>query len=115
MYEDMHDITDFYRLVEREAVAEGPQAVAHLRHLETVYSLSARIVGRRLERGITQQQLAAASGIRQSEISRIEGARGNPTVKTISALAAALELDLRLVPHVGIEAEPAERSAAGSG
>ena len=45
---------------------------------------------------MTQQQLAAASGIRQSEISRIESGHGNPTLKTISALARALGAELHL-------------------
>jgi len=44
---------------------------------------------------MTQQQLAAASGIRQSEISRIESGNGNPTLKTIGALARALGAELR--------------------
>ena len=45
---------------------------------------------------MTQQQLAAASGIRQSEISRIESGHGNPTLKTIGALARALGAELRI-------------------
>jgi len=45
---------------------------------------------------MTQQQLAAASGIRQSEISRIESGHGNPTLKTIGALARALGTELRI-------------------
>jgi len=46
---------------------------------------------------MTQQQLAAAaSGIRQSEISRIEGGHGNPTLKTICALARALGAELHI-------------------
>ncbi len=47
---------------------------------------------------MTQQQLAAASGIRQSEISRIESGNGNPTLKTIGALARALGAELRIAP-----------------
>ena len=45
---------------------------------------------------MTQQQLAAASGIRQSEISRIESGHGNPTLKTIGTLAHALGAELRI-------------------
>ena len=41
-------------------------------------------------------QLAAAADIRPSEIGRIEGGRGNPTLKTIDALARALGTQLRL-------------------
>ncbi len=41
-------------------------------------------------RGMTQTDLAARCGIPQSEISRIEGGRGNPTVKTLAAVGAEL-------------------------
>lgn len=39
---------------------------------------------------------ADASGIRQSEISRIESGNGNPTLKTLGALARALGAELRI-------------------
>jgi transcriptional regulator with XRE-family HTH domain len=50
----------------------------------------------RLERGLTQVQLAEASGIGQAWISRIESGRTIPEAKTIEQLAAALHL----VPQV---------------
>ena len=52
------------------------------------------LLGRWQALHMTQQQLAAASGIRQSEISRIESGNGNPTLKTIGALARALGAEL---------------------
>ena len=85
-----------YRRVVAEAEAEGPAAVDELRTYETRYRLAADLIGRRQSLHMTQQQLAAASGIRQSEISRIESGHGNPTLKTISALARALGAELRI-------------------
>ena len=79
-----------------EAEAEGPEAVAELRLLKDRYRLASDLIGRRRALHMTQQQLAAASGIRQSEISRIESGRGNPTLKTIGALARALGAELRI-------------------
>jgi DNA-binding phage protein len=84
-----------YARVVAEAEAEGPAAVAELRLLEDRYRLAADLIGRRQALHMTQQQLAAASGIRQSEISRI--GHGNPTLKTISALARALGAELHVV------------------
>jgi len=92
----MTDFDEHYRQVVAEAEREGPEAVAELRILEDRYRLASDLIGRRLELRMTQQQLAAASGIRQSEISRIEGANGNPTLKTIGALARALGAEVRL-------------------
>jgi DNA-binding XRE family transcriptional regulator len=85
-----------YAQVVAEAEAEGPEAVAELRLLEDRYRLASDLISRRRSLHMTQQQLAAVSGIRQSEISRIEGGNGNPTLKTIGALARALGAELRL-------------------
>jgi transcriptional regulator with XRE-family HTH domain len=67
-----------------------------VRLLEDRYRLASDLIGRRRALQMTQQQLAAASGIRQSEISRIEGGNGNPTLKTIGALARALGAEIHL-------------------
>jgi DNA-binding XRE family transcriptional regulator len=45
---------------------------------------------------VSQQQPAAASGVRQSEISRIESGHGNPTLKTIGSLTRAMGAELRI-------------------
>jgi len=87
---------EFHARVIAEVEAEGPEAVGQLRMLEDRYRLASDLIGLRRARSMTQQQLAAASGIRQSEISRIESGNGNPTLKTIGALARALGAELRL-------------------
>lgn len=87
---------EFHALVIAEAEAEGPAAIAHLHLLEDRYRLASDLIGLRRARNMTQQQLAAASGIRQSEISRIECGSGNPTLKTIGMLAHALGAEVRL-------------------
>ena len=92
----MTTFEEAYARVVAEAEAEGPEAIEALRILEDRYRLASDLIGRRRALHMTQQQLAAASGIRQSEISRIEGGNGNPTLKTIGALARALGAELRL-------------------
>ncbi len=92
----MTTFDETYAQVVAEAEAEGPEAVAELRLLEDRYRLASDLISRRRSLHMTQQQLAAVSGIRQSEISRIEGGNGNPTLKTIGALARALGAELRL-------------------
>jgi DNA-binding XRE family transcriptional regulator len=93
----MTTFDEYYAEVVAEAEAEGLEAVADLHRLEDPYRLASGLIGCRLALHMTQQQLAAASGIRQSEIGRIERGHGNPTLKTISALARALGAELRLV------------------
>ena len=92
----MTTFEETYARVVAEAEAEGPAAVAELRMLEDHYRLASDLIGRRLALHMTQTQLAAASGIRHSEISRIESGHGNPTLKTISALARALGAELHM-------------------
>lgn len=48
------------------------------------------MIDARLERNMTQKQLAELSGIRQSNISRIENGACIPTLSTLSEIAAAL-------------------------
>jgi len=52
----------------------------------------------RLERGLTQQELANASSVTQADISRIERASMIPTLPTLLRLVAAL--DGRLAIHL---------------
>ncbi|MGX8774373.1 MAG: helix-turn-helix domain-containing protein [Bacillota bacterium] len=46
--------------------------------------------------GLTQAQLAAATGIDQSDISRIERGVGNPSINTLSRIAKALDAELNI-------------------
>ena len=44
----------------------------------------------REEKGLSQRQLSKKSGIMQAEISKIEQAKGNPTISTLEKLAKTL-------------------------
>lgn len=53
----------------------------------------------RKERGITQQEIANRTGIKRTNVARIESGRNAPTIEVLVKLAAALdmELEIRLV------------------
>lgn len=53
----------------------------------------------RKERGITQQEIADRTGIKRTNVARIESGRNAPTIEVLVKLAAALdmELEIRLV------------------
>ncbi len=89
---------DFMRELEEETRRAGPAAVAHTEALKAQYTLAVELIVLRKRRGLTQRQLSARTGIQQSEISRIEGGRANPTAATLAALARALGGELRIVP-----------------
>lgn len=57
-----------------------------------------QLAAARHERGLTQPALAAATGINQAEISRIETGNANPTLETVSRMATALDKTFQLEP-----------------
>ena len=88
---------DFMAELKREAAAQGPEAVAELKHLRERYRLARRFAEARRKRGWTQKKLAQKTGLNQSEISTFESGQANPTYKTLQTLAAALGAKLELV------------------
>lgn len=72
-------------------------------HFERAYRLAfgfgEAVATRRQELNLSQTQLAAATGIPQADISRIERGKGNPTLATIEKLLAALQLTWTFQPN----------------
>ncbi len=89
--------SEFIEDLEREAKAEGPEAVAELRYYRERFRLARRFAEARRKRGWTQKKLATKTGIHQSEISNIESGQANPTYKTLQIVAAALGGKIDLV------------------
>lgn len=66
---------------------------------EPEYQLRLAIIDARQETGLTQEQLAAAAGLDQRVISRMQTGNANPTLKTLSRLAKGFgrRLEIRFV------------------
>jgi DNA-binding XRE family transcriptional regulator len=79
--------------IEQEAIAEGPEAVAALRSLDSQLHIAGQLLALRHRRGLTQRQLSELSGIQQADISRIECGETHPTTVTAKRLADALGAD----------------------
>ena len=58
--------------------------------LEIEYQVQAELIRARLDSNMTQAELAQKSGIRQSNISRIENGNAIPRLDTLEALASAM-------------------------
>ena len=84
----------FVREIEGQASPEERRELAAAR---ARFRIGARILQQRLAAGMTQQQLADASGVDQADISRIERGQANPTAETLEALAAPLGVTLDLI------------------
>ena len=67
---------------------------------EVEYQLGRRLIEARLEKNLSQRDLAKKVGTSQAAISRIEGMDGNPSLSVIKRIAAALDLkaDIRFLP-----------------
>jgi DNA-binding XRE family transcriptional regulator len=90
---------EYIREVEQKAKTDGPEALARWNAFNAHYAMAREVRELRKERKLTQKQLAAASGIDQGEISRIERAQTNPTAATLAALLAPLNARLGVVPR----------------
>jgi DNA-binding XRE family transcriptional regulator len=87
------EMNDFDRLmedVEREAIAEGPAAVAQLQAFDSHFRIAGQLLALRRQRGLTQRRLSELSGVQQADISRIERGETQPTAITAGRLARAL-------------------------
>lgn len=93
----MTDFDELLHQIEDEAEAEGPVVGrAHFDELRDRFDLVVQIIDRRRALHLTQQQVAAAAGLHQSVVSRIEQGVSNPTARTLAVLARALDARLTL-------------------
>ena len=64
--------------------------------LEPEYALIRALIDARNSCNITQKELAAATGIAQSDISKIENGLGNSTIRLLQRLANGLNMNLKV-------------------
>ncbi len=79
-------------------LARDPDYATAERELRPDLSLAGDVITLRVDAGWSQAELAAQVGTNQANISRLEGALANPTLKFLKKVARALgaELDVRL-------------------
>ena len=64
--------------------------------LDPVYELRKKILLLRLDEGLSQEDLAARAGMRQSVISRIENGESEPRIETVNKIAKALNRKVKI-------------------
>jgi transcriptional regulator with XRE-family HTH domain len=74
--------------------AENPEPIELQLELDPPHYLALNVMTLRSERGMTQAQLAAAIGVSQPRIARIERGDANPRLVTLAKLAHALDVTL---------------------
>ena len=60
---------------------------------DPVVAFARRLRKMRLERGLSQEQLASIAGLDRTYVSSCEAGRRNATIRTIHRLSAALQVD----------------------
>ena len=81
-------MSDLKRYIEKQM--QDPEFRAEHEAARTEFEVTRSLIAARLEAGMTQKELASKSGIRQSNISRIENGTCSPTISTLQALAKGL-------------------------
>ena len=76
------------------------------------WSLGKRLKIARIERGISQRQLAQQTGLRQSHLSMIENDKHDPSATMVRTLARALGVTTDYL--LGMDAEDSELLAAAA-
>ena len=64
--------------------------------LEPEFAIIQAMIDARKSKGMTQKQLADATGINQADISRLERGNANPSLRTLQRLAAGMGMRLKL-------------------
>lgn len=105
------DLKAFMDELRADSRAAGLEADldAYLGH----FDLARQVQELRAARRLTQTALARSARVPQSEISRLETGRGNPTLQTLARIAAACGARLLLVPERST-GRAASRGAGGA-
>lgn len=80
----------------KKELLKDPEVLAEYEALQPEYEVIKALIGARIEQNLTQEQLAKLSGIRQSNISRIESGVCSPTIATLGQLANGMGKKLRI-------------------
>ena len=64
--------------------------------LDPVYELRKKILLLRIDEDLSQEELAARAGMRQSVISRIENGESEPRIETVNKIAKALNRKVKI-------------------
>jgi DNA-binding XRE family transcriptional regulator len=65
--------------------------------LEPIYEIKEQLIKLRIEKGLSQEELARIVGTRQSAISRLESGDYNPSMQFLYKVAKALGKDMHVV------------------
>lgn len=80
----------------RKKQMQDPEFRAYSEQMQPFADLANAVVGARIERNLTQQELSKLTGVAQSDISRLESCEGNPSLKTLIRIAEGMDMRLQV-------------------
>ncbi|GHU64104.1 transcriptional regulator [Spirochaetia bacterium] len=83
----------------KKVILQNDEVLQELKNNEAEYKIIEEIIMARKEKNLTQKDLAALVGTRQSNISRLESGNYNPSLEFLNKIAIAMgkELEIRIV------------------
>ena len=75
---------------------QDPAFRAEYEALEPEFAIIQAMIDARKASGMTQKELSEATGIAQSDISKLENGSANPSLRTLQRLAAGMGMRLKL-------------------
>lgn len=73
-----------------------PETKAEFEALRPQYEIISQIIKARSEQGLTQEELAARTGLQRSNISRLESGSYNPSIELLARVAKGLGMELHV-------------------
>lgn len=80
----------------KEKLLKNAEFQDEVNNLQPEYELIKQIIQARIEQSLTQEELAQRIGTKQSNISRLEKGKYNPSLLFLKKLAQGLGKDLRI-------------------
>jgi transcriptional regulator with XRE-family HTH domain len=69
---------------------------AEFKRLEPEYEIVKAMISGRAEKGMTQKDLSLATGIQQTQISKLENANCNPSIALLKRIATGLGKEMHI-------------------
>jgi len=88
------------KLISAEALhrkwMKDPEYRREYEKLESEFQIARQIIGARIKRKMSQEELAKKAGTGQAVISRLEGMNGKPSISLLERIARALNTKIRV-------------------
>jgi len=80
----------------KNIISSDPEVAKELKQNELEYQLISEVIKARIEKNITQKDLAELIGTKQSNISRFENGNANPSIDFLKKVADALDKKIEI-------------------